>query len=124
MRRPLFEENFDTRQAPQHERGEEASDEVTVRENIGNISSVLNPNQIDTDLDHLVPGKDLEMPGTQLEREEVDGRITMDEVPEVRTEVDDTRRRQKKDGNQFKVAYDIRNKQMMRASVVRHARNA
>ena len=55
------------------------------------------------------------MPRNSPEGEVVDDRLTI--------EVDDIRGRQKKDGYQFKVTCNICNKQMMRASVVRHARN-
>ena len=74
---------------------------------IENESSVINPNQVNNYLGHLALRENLEMPSTQLEKGVVDERTTIDEAQEVRTEVDDTRRRQKNDGNQFKVACNI-----------------
>lgn len=101
-------------------RREEVREEEALCETIGNDNLIMDSNSKDTDAGNVVHQENLQMIGTPSET--VD-RITNNEAAEFRTDDGVTKRGQRKDGSQFKVACNIYNKQMMRASVVRHASN-
>ena len=104
-RRPHYEENTNDRHAPVNEE-KEASEEEPLHDNMGYDNPVIELDHVDTNQDHAVQPETLEEPGTPSEVEVADERITIEEAAEVRAEVDDTKGKQKKEG-QFKVACNI-----------------
>ena len=89
-------------------RRKEVREEEALCETIGNDNLIMDSNSKDTDAGNVVHQENLQMIGTPSET--VD-RISNNEAAEFRTDDGVTKRGQRKDGNQFKVACNIYNKQ-------------